>query len=84
VNQGESKTGCFLGDAVRPRNARTGTSLCLRESDAIRGLIDGAFDPDLIVGDSFGVTARTEGQNYGAEGAAVMFVCAARHAPSRR
>jgi hypothetical protein len=67
VNQGESKIGCF-SDGVCPRNARTGTSLYLRESDAIRGLLDGAFDPDVIVGNGFGVTASSEGQNTGPNG----------------
>ena len=68
MNQGEFKTGCFLRDGVCPRNARTVTSLYFGEGDAIRGLIDGAFDPDLVVGDGFRVTARSEGQITGPNG----------------
>jgi hypothetical protein len=58
VNQDEFRTNCFLGDAVCPRNARTGISLYLRESGAIQSRINGAFDPHLIVGNGFGVRAR--------------------------
>ena len=84
MNQGEFKIGCFLGDGVCPRNALTVTSLYFGECDAVRGLIDGAFDPDLVVGDGFRVTARAEGQDYWAKRTAVMCVCAHGQAAGRR